>query len=96
MLKEVSMKSVKVFLEDSPIAENVRLESRVIIHRNVLSPRDLVKIKGKEEYIASGDEVCELEVGGQILAKGKIVRKRGEYFFKMLESSISMKQTEAE
>ncbi|MCK4541993.1 MAG: hypothetical protein KAU17_07155 [Spirochaetales bacterium] len=89
------MKSIKVFLEDSPIAEKVRLESRVITHRRVLSPRDLVN-KSDGEYIASSDEVCELEVGGQILAKGKIVRKRGVYFFKVLESSISIKQMEAE
>jgi hypothetical protein len=95
MLKEASMKSIKVFLEDSPIAEKVRLESRVITHRRVLSPRDLVN-KSDGEYIASSDEVCELEVGGQILAKGKIVRKRGVYFFKVLESSISIKQMEAE
>ncbi len=31
----------------------------------------------------------ELEVGGQILAKGKIVKKKGKYYFKVLNTSIN-------
>ncbi len=78
---------LKSFFENSSIAEKVKLRSRIIIQRTSLTPREVLAIREKQKYgpIPKQEELCELEVGGQILARGKIIRRKGEYNFKVLE-----------
>jgi len=79
-------KKIKQFLEESAAAEKVSLPTRIIVHRTRLSPKDIIRIKKSGQFgpVPKDEEVCELEVGGQVLAYGKIVQRWGNYFFKVL------------
>ena len=79
--------SIDRFFSESKIAEKVHLETRIVLQRTKLSPGDLVQISKKKEYgpVPQNERLCELEVGGLVLAKGRIVKKRGEYYFKATE-----------
>ena len=75
------------FLKGSPIAERVRPEARLVLQRTRLSLVELAAVRqaGKYGPIPDRHSVCELEVGGQVLARGKIVRKRGAYYLRITE-----------
>lgn len=79
---------LRTFLESSPLAERVRLKARVVLHRARLTPRGIRAIREAGRYgpIPRPEELCELEVGGQVVARGRIVRRRGECWFQVLET----------
>jgi hypothetical protein len=79
------MDDLKKFLEESPIASRVTLPSIVVVRDLKLSYAAVKGIMENVGFEPSGSETCELEVGGQRIARGRIVRKRGEYFFKVTE-----------
>jgi hypothetical protein len=79
------MDKVKQFLAESPIASKVKLTTKIVIHRLKLTPDAAGKIMESGAFSPPGGGVCELEVGGQCIARGRIVRKRGGYFFKVTE-----------
>ena len=83
--------SLEKFLLNSSLAEQIRIEPKIIVQRTVIRPRDLLDIRKRQQYgpIPDKERICELEVGGQVLACGKIIRRRGEYFLKILEVSES-------
>ncbi len=68
------------------ILERISLPTRIIVQRTTLSTAALSAIVQKEELAPVGGETCELEAGGQVLARGKIVKRRGEHYFKVLET----------
>jgi hypothetical protein len=73
------------FLEESPIAERVALPTRIIERRLSLSPAEVSDIIESGSLAPEGGAVCELEIGGQRIAAGRIVRKRGKCYFKLRE-----------
>jgi hypothetical protein len=95
------MDELKRFLEESPIAAKVALPTGVVLRRLSLSPDAVQSIvesggfspgaaplgsaEGLPRGLPKGDEVCELEVGGQCIARGRIVRRRGKAYFKVVE-----------
>lgn len=79
------MDNLRRFLEESSTAPRIALPSCVVIRRLKLSPRDVGVMTESATFTPSGDEVCELEVGGVVVARGKMVRKRGESWFKVTE-----------
>ena len=68
------------------ILERVVLPTRIIVARTTLSTAALSAIIQKGELAPASGETCELEAGGQVLARGKIVKRRGEYYFKVRET----------
>ena len=78
------------FLRSSPVAERVRLPARVVVQRTKFTPRELAKIRDQGSYgpVADDETVCELEAGGQVLARGRIVRRRGQWYFQIKEVLI--------
>jgi hypothetical protein len=68
------------------ILEHIALPTRIIVQRIDLSVTTLAEIVQRGELALEGGETCELEAGGQVLARGKIVRRRGEHYFKVLET----------
>ena len=64
--------------------DRVSLPTRIIVNRIELSATALADIVQKGELAPAGGDTCELEAGGQVLARGKIVKRRGSYFFKVL------------
>jgi hypothetical protein len=80
-----TMDKLERFLEESPIAARVSLPTHIIVHQLKLS---YIAVKGIMEsavFTPLNGKVCDLEVGGRRIARGRIVRKRGEYFFKVRE-----------
>ena len=72
------------FFEKSPIAERITLPTRIILHRLELSPDTAAAAMeaGALEPPVEG-QCCELEVGGQLIARGKLVRRRGAWCFRV-------------
>jgi len=83
--------TAQAFMEGSPLAHRIRLGTRVVIQRTRLSPAELLRIKDQGEYgpVPREQQICELEVGGRIVARGKIVRRRGVYRFKVPEAQAA-------
>ena len=79
------MEDVKAFLSDSPLAGRIALPTRIVVRRVELGTDALAEIMQKGEFAPAGGDTCELEAGGQVLARGKIVKRRGEIFFKVVE-----------
>jgi hypothetical protein len=79
--------SVRDFLSKSPLAHRIKLPTRIMVQRTQVSSGRLVQIKKDGSYgpVPKEEEICELEVGGQVIARGKIVRRKGEFFFKVRE-----------
>lgn len=75
------------FLTNSLIAKKVKLPGKIVIHRAAYSPVEIAAMKSKGSYgpIPREEAVCELEVNGEVIARGKIVKKAGEFYFKVLE-----------
>jgi hypothetical protein len=67
--------------------DRLKLPTRVIVNRSALTAAGLAGAIQKGEYAPGDGEVCELAAGGQVLARGRIVRRRGRYFFKVLETA---------
>jgi hypothetical protein len=80
------MDDVKRFLEESPLAARVRLPTHIIVQRLTLSPDAVGGIIERGSLAPGGQRICELEVGGQCLARGRIVRRRGRCYFKVIET----------
>jgi hypothetical protein len=79
------MDGLKKFLEESPMASAVTLPATVIVHRQKLSPASVGRIMEQGSFAPAGEEVCELEVGGKLIARGKIIRRGGASWFKVTE-----------
>ena len=77
--------TIQNFLEDSSVAKKVKVKGKIILQRMKLTANDIIKMKQNKSYgaIPKKEQICELEIGNQVLAKGKIVRKKGEYYFKV-------------
>jgi len=78
---------MKEFLRTSPIAATVKLGSTVVLHRRKMNTEELLSLEsqGSLQVSSDPDETYELEINGTTIARGAIVRKRGEYFFKVKE-----------
>lgn len=79
------MEFLSRFLKESPLAARVSLPASLVLRRLSLSPEEAVSIAESGRCEAKGAECCELEVGGQCLAAGRIVRRRGRSYFKVEE-----------
>ena len=79
-----------ILLCGASLAKKIKLESRVVVHRVDLSAEDIINIKkhGKYGPIPDSKRICELEVNGNVIAQGKIIKKHGEYYFKILKPCL--------
>ena len=52
----------------------------------MLSPKDIAAIRKNGIYGTVPDEekTCELVAGGLVIAHGKIIKKKGKYYFKII------------
>jgi hypothetical protein len=62
------------------------LPSRVVVHRCTLDAGALADLAARGEFVPGGAGTCELEVGGQVVARGRMVRKGGRHFFRVTET----------
>ena len=80
--------SVEGFLAESPLAGRVALPTRIVIHRRRLTAAAVEEIRrrGRLDPIPEEERVCELEAGGMVVARGRLVRRRGDWYFKVTET----------
>jgi hypothetical protein len=79
------MTNLKQFLEESQIAARVSLPAHIIVHQQKLSYMAAKGIIESSVFEPSDGKVCDLEVGGRRIARGRIVRRWGGFFFKVEE-----------
>jgi hypothetical protein len=79
------MIKLKQFLEESPIAARVLLPTHIIVHQQKLSYMAAKGIMESAAFTPSDGKVCELEIGGRRIARGRIVWRPGGFFFKVEE-----------
>jgi len=65
--------------------DRVILPTRIIVNRVELTPTALAQVLQSGEISPGGSPVCELEAGGQVLARGRVVKRRGTYWFEVTE-----------
>ena len=75
------------FLTNSPVAKKVKLAGKIVVHRAAYSPAEIAVMKNSGDYdpIPREETVCELEINGKVIARGKIVKKAGNFYFKVKE-----------
>ena len=79
------MRSLKSFLQESPLASRITLPVLVVLDRTTLTPEDASRIATDGTLPPAERGTCELEIGGQCVARGRVVRRGGKWFFKVTE-----------
>ena len=78
------MENLEEFLKQSKMAARVVLPTHVVVGRDRLSSEALAALSTRGTY-AGGDSACDLEVGGQVVARGRVVTRRGKRYFQVRE-----------
>jgi len=78
------MDKLERFFKESVMAARVTLATQVVVHRDLVSPRSLDALGTSGTYV-TGASVCDLEVGGQVVARGRLVVRGGKRFFQVRE-----------
>ena len=74
------------FINGSFIGENVKLAGDVVFQRTELSPEELASVRDEGRYVIDKDQrICEFEIDGKAFDRGRIVRKKKGYYFKVIE-----------
>jgi flagellar motor switch/type III secretory pathway protein FliN len=74
------------FLKSSPVARDVSLKTNVVLHRRKMNAAELLSLDEEGSLtVRENGELYELDVNGLAVAKGVIIKKHGEYFFKVKE-----------
>jgi hypothetical protein len=94
--EEVMEEKLDVFLKTSEIAKKVPVVPQIVVYRDQLSANQLSSVKKSGTYtIEKVPNVYEMEAGGVVLARGKVIRKKDNLFFKVTEVlDIEEKNTE--
>ncbi len=73
---------------NAEMAEDVKLQTRLILHESTCSQLDLARIASEPKYgpLEHPGIGCKLECGGQIVAVGRLVTKKGKTLFKIQET----------
>ena len=75
-----------------PMLERIPVPTRIIVHRSEMSASALAEIVQAGELTPSEGAVCELEAGGEAIARGRIVRRWGRYCFRITEMAKEEKR----
>ena len=75
-----SVKSLSDFLS-GPVARRISLPGRVVIRRGELTLSELGVATAEGSVQVNSKPICELVVGGQVVASGEINERDGEYYF---------------
>jgi flagellar motor switch/type III secretory pathway protein FliN len=75
------------FLDSSPIAGTVRLTPRIVVERSKMSLKEIDECAehGTKPVPRITGRELDLEVGGQLFGRGKIVTEEGKLFFELSE-----------
>ena len=92
------MNKLMEFLKTRPVAERICLDSLIIPYRTKLSPRQIMALGETGTFSLDLNEKLELQVGGSVIAEGKIVEDDGNFYFEVdevLERSKGVQEIES-
>lgn len=81
------MAHVTEFLATSQLADKIKFSGEVVVYRESMSG-DRISGALQDGMISetdAGESMCLLELGGQQIATGKIVQKKGRWYFQVNE-----------
>jgi len=61
----------------------VPLPARLVVQRQELTLATVDQCLGKEELPPGGTPVCELQIAGETLAVGRVLRRFGRWYFQV-------------
>lgn len=73
------------FIDSSPIAQTVRLTPRIVVERSKMTLKEIDECAEKGKMLVPGitGRELDLEVGGQLIGRGKIITEKGKLFFEL-------------
>ncbi len=77
--------NLETFLRDSTMARRVRADARVVVRRFDASPRAVAAAIDSGRVEIDAKPVCELIVGGELVARGEIITEDGANAFRVTE-----------
>lgn len=77
--------TIEEFLSASPIARKAHLSSQIVFRRTSLSLVDVARGREAGEIRIKSEPLCELEIGGVIVALGELVVQEGRRMFQVLQ-----------
>lgn len=82
------MADTQAFLENAPLAQRIRVPARIVLKRDTLSMDALAATDraGSFRIKRSGSRLVGLEAAGQTFARGELVKEKGAWYFKVLET----------
>lgn len=88
------MQNVQEFIRKSSVAEKIKLTPHIVLHRMELDPGQVSRLLGSESFLpdTAAPSRFVMEANGVPVARGEIVEKENEYFFRVIE--IKGKETE--
>ena len=81
-----STDKVEAFLK-GPLAGRIEIPGRVIIRRGEMNLAAFRGMASRGEVTMPGEPLCELELGGQVIATGRIEEHDGGFYFVAQEDS---------
>ena len=72
---------IREFLANSPVAARATASARVVLRSSRTTVSNLTRSFKDGEVAFAGPALCQLEVGGQVLASGEIVDRDGSFCF---------------
>jgi len=71
--------------KEIPKGDKIMIRPSLILDRKELSPSELVEIQKKGTLDKTKSSIFELNAQGLTIARGKLIKKRGKYYFKIIE-----------
>ena len=79
------MEQLEQFLTNSPIAQRVAVDARIVVRRFDASPRELKRAMNEGSLSVEAKPLYELIVGETLVARGKIITESGASRFLVTE-----------
>jgi hypothetical protein len=73
--------------KDIPRGDKIMIRPALILDRKELSPAELAEIQNNGRLSSTDASLFELEVQGLTIARGKLIKKKGKYYFKIIETA---------
>ncbi|MFW6261511.1 MAG: hypothetical protein ACOC6J_08005 [Spirochaetota bacterium] len=77
--------NLEAFLKDSPVARRAHADARIVVRRFTAAPREVEAAIESGRVEIDAEPICELVVGGTLVARGEIITEEGSSRFQVTE-----------
>ncbi|MDC7234010.1 MAG: hypothetical protein PQJ58_12325 [Spirochaetales bacterium] len=71
--------------KDIPQGDKITIRPSLILDRQEISSEEMMEIQEKGSLKITKTSIFELDAQGLTIARGKLIKKRGKYYFKITE-----------